>query len=77
VEEAFRSLRGPDKTWRESGIEKDGVHFGHCDLICGREAPRVVWPVIGEWLKERDVPERARKASPRRAKEAPLRGPGR
>jgi pimeloyl-ACP methyl ester carboxylesterase len=77
VEEAFRNLRGPDKTRREFGMEKDGAHFGHCDLICGREAPRVVWPVIGEWLKERDVPDRARKPSPKRAKEAPPRGPGR
>ncbi|MBK9968868.1 MAG: alpha/beta hydrolase [Holophagales bacterium] len=77
VEEAFRNLRGPDKTGREFGMEKDGAHFRHCDLICGREAPRVVWPVIGEWLKERDVPDRARKPSPKRAKEAPPRGPGR
>ena len=69
VEEAFRNLRGPDKTWREFGIQKDGTHFGHCDLICGREAPRVVWPVIGEWLKERDVPdvpERPRRSGRRR-----------
>jgi len=58
VEGAFRNLRGPDKTWREFGMERDGAHFGHCDLICGREAPRVVWPVIGEWLKERDVTDR-------------------
>lgn len=57
VEGAFQSLRGPDKTWREFGLEKDGAHFGHCDLICGREAPRVVWPVISEWLKKRDAPE--------------------
>ena len=54
VEGAFQSLRGPDKTWREFGKARDGTHFGHCDLICGREAPRVVWPVLSEWLKERD-----------------------
>ncbi|MCC6130354.1 MAG: alpha/beta hydrolase [Acidobacteria bacterium] len=55
VEGAFRNLRGPDKTWREFGLKTDGVSFGHCDLICGSEAPRVVWPVISGWLKDRDL----------------------
>jgi polyhydroxyalkanoate synthase subunit PhaC len=30
-----------------------GVHWGHVDLILGREAPRVVWPVVVDWLVER------------------------
>lgn len=58
VEGAFHNMRGPDKTWREFGKNRDGVSFGHCDLLCGREAPRVVWPVLAGWLKERDVPNR-------------------
>jgi pimeloyl-ACP methyl ester carboxylesterase len=26
------------------------AHFGHIDLILGRHAPRVVWPVLLDWL---------------------------
>ncbi|MBA2321768.1 MAG: alpha/beta fold hydrolase [Deltaproteobacteria bacterium] len=29
------------------------VHWGHVDLILGREAPAVVWPVLVRWLLER------------------------
>jgi pimeloyl-ACP methyl ester carboxylesterase len=29
------------------------VHWGHVDLILGREAPSVVWPVLLDWLAER------------------------
>lgn len=77
VEGAFHNLRGPDKTWREFGKERDGVSFGHCDLICGREAPRVVWPVIGAWLKERDVADRGRTTFPEGPEEAPPRSSAR
>ncbi len=60
VEAAFKNLPSLDKTWREFGMKQDGVHFGHCDLICGSEAPRIVWPVISEWMKERDGLDRSR-----------------
>lgn len=30
-----------------------GVHWGHLDLITGKDAPRVVWPLVGDWLRER------------------------
>jgi pimeloyl-ACP methyl ester carboxylesterase len=29
------------------------VHWGHVDLILGRHAPEVVWPVIASWLASR------------------------
>ncbi len=74
VEGAFQNLLGPDKTWREFGMERDGVHFGHCDLICGSEAPGIVWPVISAWLKERDVPGSHRSPLPQGPDEDPSRG---
>ncbi|MCB9684939.1 MAG: alpha/beta hydrolase [Alphaproteobacteria bacterium] len=30
-----------------------GAHFGHVDLILGRRAPDVVWPVLRDWMVRR------------------------
>lgn len=30
-----------------------GAHWGHVDLILGRRAPEIVWPVLREWLELR------------------------
>lgn len=30
-----------------------GVHWGHVDLILGRRAPEVVWPVLAGWMLAR------------------------
>jgi pimeloyl-ACP methyl ester carboxylesterase len=29
------------------------VHWGHVDLILGRKAPEVVWPVLADWMLQR------------------------
>ncbi|MFK7927340.1 MAG: alpha/beta hydrolase [Myxococcota bacterium] len=29
------------------------VHWGHIDVILGRRAPHVVWPIIGDWMQQR------------------------
>lgn len=29
------------------------VHWGHLDIVLGREAPRIVWPLVESWLRER------------------------
>lgn len=34
------------------------VHWGHVDLILGRHAPEVVWPVIADWIARRSSPPR-------------------
>ena len=53
VREAYEKVGSPDKTLRVFGDEAPGLHWGHCDLICGREAPRIVWPEILEWMQKR------------------------
>jgi pimeloyl-ACP methyl ester carboxylesterase len=47
----YECFGSADKTWREFGVEQDGLHFGHCDLICGDAAPDIVWPYILDWIK--------------------------
>ena len=32
---------------------KHEVHWGHLDLVLGREAPRFVWPALHEWMQLR------------------------
>jgi len=53
VQEAYDKAGSADKTLRVFGGESPGLHWGHCDLICGREAPRVVWPELLRWMMER------------------------
>ena len=53
VEEAYDKAGSGDKTIKVFGREAPGLHWGHCDLICGRHAPRVVWPYLYEWMKKR------------------------
>ena len=53
IEPGFERVGADDKTLRLYGKERDGVPFGHCDLICGRHAPRIVWPEVAAWLDER------------------------
>ncbi len=37
--------------------EPGGPHFGHLDLLVGREAPRHVWARLIAWLEERADPQ--------------------
>jgi pimeloyl-ACP methyl ester carboxylesterase len=53
VREAYDKVGSSDKILRVFGGETPDMHWGHCDLICGREAPRVVWPQFLEWMLDR------------------------
>ncbi len=46
VAPAFKRSMSNDKTYRE-------LPFGHIDLLVGREAPLLTWPLIEEWLVKR------------------------
>lgn len=52
---AYDQSCSPDKTWRLLGPPTDSVHWGHLDIILGREAPLVVWPLIIEWFRARSI----------------------
>jgi pimeloyl-ACP methyl ester carboxylesterase len=54
VEIGYECFGSADKNWREFGMEQDGLHFGHCDLVCGDAAPRTVWPCLLDWIHEHD-----------------------
>jgi pimeloyl-ACP methyl ester carboxylesterase len=44
-------LGSPEKTYRHFGKPRHKIHYGHCDLICGRHAPEETWPCMLEWLE--------------------------
>jgi poly[(R)-3-hydroxyalkanoate] polymerase subunit PhaC len=58
VKPAFEASHSPDKRYRV-------LPFGHIDLLIGRDAPLVTWPLIEAWLGKR-----ARTAASRRSEEA-------
>ena len=43
VKPAYERSRSTDRTYRE-------LPFGHIDLLVGREAPLLTWPLIESWL---------------------------
>ena len=51
IEPGFRRAGSADKTLRTYGRDTDGTHFGHCDLICGKTAPSIVWPEVAAWIE--------------------------
>jgi len=51
IEPGFQRVGATDKTLRLYGRDTDGTHFGHCDLICGKAAPSVVWPEVAAWIE--------------------------
>jgi pimeloyl-ACP methyl ester carboxylesterase len=53
VREAYLKAGSQDKQLQVFGGEAPGLHWGHCDLICGREAPRIVWPEFLRWIEQR------------------------
>lgn len=55
VKQAWEKTGSDDKMFLVFGKKNTGVHWGHCDLIFGKDAPAQVWPVIGVWLKDRAV----------------------
>jgi pimeloyl-ACP methyl ester carboxylesterase len=50
---AYDLMASSDKTWLMLGGEGSRVHWGHLDLILGREAPRRVWPLMTRWMLDR------------------------
>lgn len=46
VQPAFVRSRASDKTYR-------CLPFGHIDLLVGRDAPVLVWPLVEQWLDRR------------------------
>ena len=46
VKPAFERSRTTDKTYRE-------LPFGHLDLLVGRDAPLLIWPLIESWVGKR------------------------
>jgi hypothetical protein len=46
VEAAFRRWGGPKRFW------SCGREYGHADVILGRNAPEVVYPMIRDFLLE-------------------------
>jgi pimeloyl-ACP methyl ester carboxylesterase len=46
VEPAFQRSRSSDKRYR-------ALPFGHVDLLIGREAPQLTWPLLEAWLRRR------------------------
>jgi len=60
VEATFREWGGPKRYWNF------GRDYGHTDLLIGRNAPEVVYPVVRDFLLECSRPEGAQ-AEPRDA----------
>jgi hypothetical protein len=44
-----------DRTLRIFDDYTTGLHWGHLDLVVGTEAPRHVWPLLRDWMVERDA----------------------
>ena len=53
VREAYEKAGSPDKIFKIFGGEKPDLHWGHCDLICGRHAPEITWPYMRDWMMQR------------------------
>lgn len=50
---AFDLSPSEDRTLAILDDYSTGVHWGHLDLITGKDAPRVVWPLIRDWMARR------------------------
>jgi len=46
VRPAYDRSRSSDRSYRE-------LPFGHVDMLIGREAPQLTWPLLESWLKKR------------------------
>jgi polyhydroxyalkanoate synthase len=46
VTPAYELSRSQDKTYRE-------LPFGHIDILVGREAPQLTWPLVESWIGRR------------------------
>jgi pimeloyl-ACP methyl ester carboxylesterase len=50
---AWETAGGDDKAWMLLDPWSTGLHWGHLDLILGREARRWVWEPVASWLEAR------------------------
>jgi pimeloyl-ACP methyl ester carboxylesterase len=53
VKEAYEKCGSGDKIFKVFGNKKSNIHWGHCDLICGKHAPKITWPYMLDWMNER------------------------
>ncbi len=53
AKQAWEKAASDDKSFLVYKKKETGVHWGHCDLIFGKQAPAHVWPDIGDWLVQR------------------------
>jgi hypothetical protein len=53
VREAYEKAGSTDKIFKIFGNEEPDLHWGHCDLICGKRAPDITWPYMLNWMDER------------------------
>jgi len=53
VQAAYDQAGSKDKTLKVFNKQSTKVHWGHIDLICGKNAPRYVWPYILRWMQKR------------------------
>ncbi len=42
-----------DKTYKLFSPVREEVHWGHLDIVMGKDAPRFVWPYVADWIVER------------------------
>ncbi len=54
---AYDLSQSTDKTWKLFSPVREEVHWGHLDIVLGKEAPRFVWPYIRDWILERCADE--------------------
>lgn len=50
---AYDLSRSQDKTYKLFSPVREEVHWGHLDIVLGKDAPRFVWPYVRDWLVER------------------------
>lgn len=51
--EAFLRSGSTDKTMQVFDDYNHGTHWGHLDLILGKDAPKHVWPLVAQWMELR------------------------
>ena len=52
VRGAYDQCTSEKRALREFDLYEDGFHWGHLDLVLGREAPEIVWPEILQWVQQ-------------------------
>jgi polyhydroxyalkanoate synthase len=50
---AYDLSESPDRTWKLFSDRDEEVHWGHLDIVLGKDAPRFVWPYVRDWILDR------------------------